>query len=159
FRSATTHGVPVKPFGRVPDRRTDAQIEIWAEKEDGTQVLEGTAKAGNPGEPSILEERLRNLPARGDVRILCHVEPGLQTDAYPTRIDRERAQRQIDAMTEPLTWYTESSPWGGPVVNPGMAVGILRACEPGFDLRRHKAVGLFGAIEINHLAGPMFLDR
>ncbi len=161
FQNATTHGIPVKPFGRVPDRRTDAQMEIWAEKEDGTRVLEGTAKIGNPDEPSMLGERLRNLPPRGEVRILAHIEPGLKTDAYPTRLDsdRDRAQRQIEAMTEPLEWYTGASPWGGPIINPGMAVGILRACEPGFDLRRNKAVGLFGAIEINHLAGPMFLDR
>lgn len=159
FQNATTHGIPVKPFGRLPERRTDAQVEIWTEKEDGSRVLEGTAKIGTPGEPSLLEERLRNLPPRGEVRILGHIEPGLQTDAFPTRLDSERAQRSIDAMTEPLQWYTGASPWGGPIINPGAAVGILRACEPGFDLRRHQAVGLFGGIEINHLSGPMLLDR
>ncbi len=159
FQNATTHGIPVRPFARVPERKTDAQIDIWAKKEDGTRVLEGTAKVGNPGDPSVLAERLRNLPPRGDVRILGHIQPGLKTDAYPTRLESEKAARGIAAMTEPLTWYTESSPWGGPIINPGQAVGILRACEPGFDLRRHKSVGLFGAIEINHLAGPMFLDR
>ncbi|MCK9486818.1 MAG: hypothetical protein M0R73_08980 [Dehalococcoidia bacterium] len=164
FQNATTHGVPVRPFGRPPQHEadappTDAQMEIWAEREDGARVLEGTASIGAPDEPSVLAERLRNLPPRGEVRILGHIEPGLTTDAYPTRLEAERYARTIDAMTEPLGWYADASPWGGPIINPGAAVGILRACEPGFDLRRHKSVGLFGGIEINHLAGPMFVGR
>lgn len=164
FRDATTHGVPVRPFGRVPAARTDAQIAIRTERDDGTLVLEGTARIGRPAEPSTLAERLGNLPERGETRILAHVSPGDVAEAVPTRIDEARLAREVAAMTEPLTWYVpaehgDASPWGGPVINPGAAISILRACEGGFGLRRNRAVGLFGAIEINHFAGPMMVGR
>jgi hypothetical protein len=35
----------------------------------------------------------------------------------------------------------------------------MRGPEVGFDLRRHEAVGLFGAIEVQHLAGPVHAGR
>ena len=61
--------------------------------------------------------------------------------------------------TEALDWYLGESPWGGPIASPAMAVRLLRNGEQGIDFRRARAVGLFGAIEIRHIAGPVMLDR
>jgi hypothetical protein len=159
FRNATLHGEWVRPLLRVPQPGDNAQTDVWMERDDGLQVLEGTASIGRPAIPSTVEQRLRNLPARGETRILAQLEPGQKTDAYPTRFDAARLERQLAVLTEPLDWYTGPSPWGGPIANPGIAVGPLRACEAGFRLRENRAVGLFGAIEIRHLAGPIFVDR
>ncbi|MQA00539.1 MAG: hypothetical protein GEU80_14615 [Dehalococcoidia bacterium] len=74
-------------------------------------------------------------------------------------MDPVRRERQLEAMTERLDWYDGPTPWGGPVVNPGMAVGLFRGPEQGFNLNREGVVGLFGAIEIRHLAGPIMADR
>lgn len=62
-------------------------------------------------------------------------------------------------MTAPLPWYESASPWGGPVCSPltmcrvlvaGMTESIERQCG--------EFVGMYGAIEVRHVDGPMFLD-
>ncbi len=160
FRNATMHGEPVQPFAKVPARRTDAQTDIWMHRDTGALVLEGTASVGNPGVPTCIDERLANLPERGETRILELARPGTTTPEEPVhRTDPVRRERQLQAMTEPLDWYDGPTPWGGPIVNPGVAVGLFRGPERHFNLRREGVVGLFGAIEIRHLNGPIFEDR
>src|SRR5690606_33158359 len=81
FRNATVDGESVRPIVEVPaSDAPDQQIRVWSEREDGLQVLEGTASIGTPGEPSMLRERLSNVPVRGETRILAHVEPGDVTE-------------------------------------------------------------------------------
>jgi hypothetical protein len=62
-------------------------------------------------------------------------------------------------LTEPLPWYEGASPWGGPIANPGLVVHIMRPVEAALGLFHGKAVGLFGAIEVRHVNGPVFVDR
>jgi hypothetical protein len=160
FRNATTHGEPVQPFGKVPAARTNAQTEIWMKRDTGELVLEGTASVGDPGAPTYIEERLKQLPPRGETRILEQAQPGTLIDELDVApLDRVRRDRSIAAMTEPLDWYDGPTPWGGPIVNPGMAVGLFRGPEQHFKLHREGVVGLFGAIEIRHINGPVFDDR
>jgi len=160
FRNATMHGDRVRPFAEAASANTDAQVSIWMERDDQVRILEGTASTGRPAAPSYLDERLANLPPRGETRILAHVIAGLTTEVIPVRrADPARIERQLEAMTERLDWYDGPSPWGGPVINPGAAVGMFRAPEPLFNLNREGVVGLFGAIEIRHLSGPILRDR
>lgn len=159
FRNATLHGERVRPIVEVPGRRTNVQVPVWMERDDGMLVLEGTASVGEPGEPTALRQRLANVAPRGETRILAHLEPGLKTGRYPARYSLDANKARLEATTEPLEWYTGDSPWGGPIVNPGMAVTILRSAERGIPMREHKAVGLFGAIEVRYLAGPIFAER
>ena len=159
FRNATLHEERVRPIVEVPTRATDIQVPVWMERDDGLQVLEGTASVGDPGEPTALRRRLANLAPRGETRILAHLEPGLTTERFPARFSLEEHRARLEATTEPLEWYTGDSPWGGPIVNPGMAVTILRAAERGIPMRENRAVGLFGAIEVRFLAGPVFAER
>jgi hypothetical protein len=63
-------------------------------------------------------------------------------------------------MTEPLDWYTGSSPWGGLIASPSGVVGLLFTrllADTKEAMGEH--VGLFGAIEIRFRAGPVFLER
>ncbi len=157
FRFATMHGERVRPFARVLEGGLRADLSM--ERDDGTLVLEGSASAGGDSEPSYIARKLEVLPERGETRILAHLQPGLVTDEVPAAaIDPVRYERQLEAMTERLDWYDGPTPWGGPVVNPGVAVGLFRSVERGFNLRRDGVVGLFGAIEVAHLAGPIFRD-
>ena len=61
--------------------------------------------------------------------------------------------------SDPLDWYTGQSPWGGPIAAPSAAVEMLWPRRP-LALREHigRAVGLFGAIEVAHVAGPILLE-
>jgi ribosomal protein S18 acetylase RimI-like enzyme len=71
---------------------------------------------------------------------------------------RERIERGL--CSGPLDWYTGPSPFGGPIAAPSALVELLWA-PPTKALGAHigKAVGLFGAIEVAHLAGPVFLEE
>ena len=48
FRNATIDNEAVRPIAQEPPRRADdAQVKIWMERDDGMQVLEGTASVGD----------------------------------------------------------------------------------------------------------------
>lgn len=160
FTNATLHREPVRCLLRRPaPEDDDAQVEVWMEHESGMRVCEGTASVGSPAQPSALRSRLANLRPPGDVRILRALEPELPMGPVPSRVAAEEQRRRLKRITEPLDLYEGGSPWGGPVATPNMMVRALRAPEATLRLDRGGAVGLFGAIEIRNLAGPVFVER
>ena len=160
FRSATTDGEPVRAYVRMPSRNAkDAQVDVWMEKDDGTQVLEGTASIGAPPEPSMLRRKLAEPRESGEMRMLSHLAPGDRIGPVSVRLSEADAGPRLDAITEPLDWYRSPSPWGGPIVGPGLLVHLMTQAQKGMRLGRAQAVGLYGAIEIRHLRGPVFSDR
>lgn len=159
FRNATIDGEPVRPLAQVPPAGADdAQINIFMEKEDGTQVLEGTASIGDPPEPSMLRRKLAEPREAGEMRLLADVRAGDAIAPRRTRCVRKDSDPRLAVVTEPLDWYTGPSPWGDPVLNPGMIVHVMVAAQRNMALPA-DAVGLYGAIEVRHLRGPVFLER
>lgn len=159
FRNATTDQEPVRTFVRIPEQQADVQTEIWMEDREGRQVLEGTASVGDPGVPSRLEQLRESQRTGGDVRILGHLTPGADLPPVDTELPLAAGAQRMRVITEPLAWYAGGSSWGGPIATPALVVRAMRPVEQGMDLRRHRAVGLFGAIELRFLAGPVFLAR
>ncbi len=160
FLNATTHLEPVRAFVRRPEQPgSDAQVEVWMEREDGLRVCEGTASAGTPEQTSALRARVERLRPPGDVRILRALQPGQTMPPTPARIDGERLDERIALTTEVLPEYREPALRGGRVLSPALVVQALRRAEAGLELDVGRAVGLFGAIEIEHLKGPVFADR
>jgi hypothetical protein len=157
FRNATLHGEAVRPLVQLPSATEDHQVNVWMERDDGLQVLEGTASIGDPTEPSMLRRKLAERREEGEQRILEQLAAGQRLDAVPTRVDVSAQRARLEAITEPLDWYTASSPWGRPILNPGLVVHAMVAIQQRMPARR--AVGLYGAIEVRHLAGPVFADR
>jgi hypothetical protein len=158
FAYATTSGDPVIALVERPAGPA-GQVEARMEQPDGTLVASGTASAGAVAEPSHLRTTLRQFEP-GSLRMLAELSVGDALAAHEGMVSSEHVAQRIAAggMTEPLDWYRGASPWGGPVASPSSIVQLLRN-GPG-DFGRHvaKAVGLFGAIEIRHHAGPVFLD-
>lgn len=160
FRNATLDGERVRTLAQAPTTTSDAQINVWMERDDGLQVLEGTASVGDPSEPSLLRQKLAEPREPGEMRILSRVSVGQELPPVTSRVDRDDAREIADRLrviTEPLDWYTDSSPWGGPILNPGLLVHALVAAQTG--IRSGPAVGLYGAIEVRHHNGPAFHDR
>ena len=60
FRNATIDNEAVRPIVEVATGGNNEQINVWMERDDRMQVLEGTASIGTPGEPSLL--CLQRLP-------------------------------------------------------------------------------------------------
>ncbi|HYM16114.1 MAG TPA: hypothetical protein VEZ14_11190 [Dehalococcoidia bacterium] len=159
FRNATTGGEPVRTLAQVPPTgAADAQINVWMERDDGTQVLEGTASAGAPAAPSLLRRKLTEPRESGEQRILAALPLGDLDAPVRVRLTSAESRPRLAVITEPLDWYTTASPWGGPVANPGLVVHLMVQVQRRMKLRR-DAVGLYGAIEVRHLAGPVFAEH
>lgn len=159
FRNATTDQERVRAFAEVPEvRRRDEQVRIWMEDAEGRLVLEGSASVGESGVPTHLEQVRANQRMDGDIRILGHLRPGQELGPVRTSLPLDAGAARMRVITEPLEWYTGPSPWGGPIATPALMVRILRAVERDIE-RRHPAVGLFGAIELRHLNGPVLLGK
>lgn len=163
FTNATTDGEPVQAFvGQPPPRVTDAQVEVWMDRDDGLRVAEGTASVGEPGEPTALHSRDLRASDPAELRMFADLGPGASLGEVEIELPAKDLRARIEAglVTEPLDWYTGDSPWGGPIAAPSAAVRMLyrRSSE---KLRTHTggAVGLFGAIELRHVTGPLLLDR
>ena len=160
FINATTDREPVRAFmAQAPAGTADAQVDVWIEREDGMRVAEGSASGGNPGEPTALLRRPLDRFEPGELRILQGIGPGTKFEPIDVRLD---LQPQIDRMaviTEPLDWYTGDSPWGGPIAMPTSTVQMLYAKSLA-TLRGQMggAVGLFGAIELRNINGPVRVD-
>jgi hypothetical protein len=63
-------------------------------------------------------------------------------------------------ITEVIDWYRAPSPWGGPIAPPSAVVDLVSSVAG--DLLASKlgpAVGMWGALEVTHVSGPVLLDH
>ena len=160
FINATISDDEVIAMVAVPPAGDDVQVKVKMERPDGTLVAEGTAGVGNPSEPT----HLSSIDLRGgatSLRILEGIVPGHKLKGHDVTLDPAplRARIEAGALTEPLDWYTGDSPWGGAVANPSTLVQLLRNRGGDFGPNIGSAVGLFGAIEIRHHAGPILFGQ
>ena len=85
FRNATRGDEAVRVLVQKPTGgAVDTQVNVWMERDDGTQVLEGTASVGKPAEPSMLARKLAEPRDAGEMRMLGHLSPGDTTT--PVRV-------------------------------------------------------------------------
>jgi hypothetical protein len=128
----------------------------------GTVVAEGTASVGSPSKPTAIFARDLRPADPKQLRILRNVHPGDHLGDLEIELSGEEQQRLVreQLITEPLAWYSEESPWGGPIAAPSTVVRLLYN-ELTLPLRSslEPRVGLMGAIEIRFLSGPIHLDR
>jgi hypothetical protein len=161
FLNATTDREPVRAFlKQPPPGATDAQVDAWIERDDGMKVAEGTASVGSPKEPTALLRRPLDRFAPGELRILKGLKVGDRFDECNVLLPREAQAERMKVITEPLDWYTRPSPWGGAIAAPAAMVQLLHQ-KPIATLRGKlgAAVGLFGAIELRNIDGPVLVDH
>ena len=156
FINATISDDEVIAMVGIPSTAGDTQTPVRMERPDGTVVAEGTASIGKVDTPS----HLSSIDLRGGatgLRILEGIAPGHKLKGHEATLDGELLRARIEggAFTEPLPWYTGDSPWGGAIANPSTLVQLLRNRGGDFGPNIGSAVGLFGAIEIRHHAGPV----
>ncbi len=107
----------------------------------------------------MLRRKLAEPREAGEMRMLAHLSPGDTFEPVRVQLSEKDAAPRLAAITEPLEWYSGASPWGGSIVGPGLLVHLMTQAQAGMKLGRAQAVGLYGAIEIRHVAGPVFSDR
>ena len=163
FTNATTDGEPVQAFVDQPAPGSSAaQVKAWMDRGDGMRVAEGTAAVGTPGEPTALAARDLRPSKPEELRMFSDLRAGQALEEAEVELAAKdlRARIEKNLLTEPLNFYTEDSSWGGPIAAPSTMVGLLYRSASG-QLHRSTggAVGLFGAIEIRNIDGPVLLDR
>jgi hypothetical protein len=161
FLNATTDREAVRAFLKEPPLdATDAQVDIWIEREDGMRVAEGTASIGSPDEPSALLRRPLDRFDAGQLRILGGLKAGDRFDECDAFLAKDAMTARMKVITEPLEWYTKPSPWGGAIATPAAMVQLLYS-QSIATLRGTlgRAVGLFGAIELRNINGPVMVER
>lgn len=164
-------GEETRAFAQMPQPGA-ALTRVWAEKADGTPVLEASASIGPDHGRTLLEERLAALRPPGPLVILEGLKVGMK-GAEEERVCMEMDQhmgalypfslaRKLAVITENSPWYSEApaSPWGRPVV-PLEMVSVLAEYSSGLSRFPVKgpAVGLFADQEIRMIEGPLFVGE
>lgn len=155
FRYATTDLEAVRCFAKLdPSLKTveKGQTNIWIEDNEQHLVAEGTASIGGADNLSALRMRIANTPRASDLRILKELVIGYSSAPQPVRVPRENLAGRLKLITEPLDVYDGDKPY----LPPSLMVQAMRKSEADV-LVRHKdmGVGLFGAIEVQHINGPV----
>jgi len=148
---------------------------IYAEKRDGTPVLTGTATIGPDHGVTELDRRRAALRPAEQLVILADLKVGQLGAGNPESVrmgfDESKGalypfslEDKLKVITEPCSWHTRDggpgSPWGRAVI-PLEMISVLAQYTSGQSGFRSKgpAVGLFAALEIKLIDGPLFVDH
>ena len=160
FRSATVDREPVRCLTTEPERVGNIRrTNVWMEKEDGTIVASGTASCGGHDEKSELRSKLESIRPISELRILKNLKVGAQCEDQRCFVENSFLDAQLGVITEPLSCYKTSNEFSGrvlPVTQVVRAfdppeVALITEVEPPF-------VGLYGAIEIEFINGPVLAE-
>lgn len=165
FRNMVFEGEEVRALAEMPAEGA-TRTGAWAEKADGTPVLEASASLGEG--PTLLEERMAKLSPPGPLVILEDLEVGM-TGRAEERVRMEPEQHmgslypfsldeKLERITEAASWSRDASasPWGRRAI-PLEMVSVLAQHtnrEAGFPVKG-PAVGLFADLEIRMIDGPL----
>lgn len=172
YRNACFEGEKVRAFVAKPQGEA-TQTTIRLEREDGTEILRGTAAVGGNNPPSALEQRISELSPLQNPVILRDVPVGMRTKRISVRMDATQHMgalypfslaQKLEAITEPSPWYTaagaSSSPWQRPIIPIEMVSVLLNYSSDAasFPVRK-PVVGLFADQEIRMHDGPLFVGQ
>jgi hypothetical protein len=169
YQNMVIEGEETRAFAEIPPAGATS-TRVWAEKADGTPVLEASASLG-PGQ-TLLEQRLAQLRPPERLVILADLKVGM-TGAEEERVRMDPDQhmgalypfslsQKLAAITETSPWYSDpgASPWGRAII-PLEMVSVLAEYSSGkarFPVKG-PAVGLFADQEIRMIDGPLFVGE
>lgn len=171
FQNMVVDGESVRAFIERPGPDS-THLHAWAEKADGTAVLQASASLGPNHGPTLLEQRMAKLRPPEKLVILADLHVGMTGGkAESVRMDADQhmgdlypftLNQKLEHITEYSSWYADNSasPWGRAVI-PLEMVSVLAeytSREAGFPVK-HPAVGLFADQEIRMIDGPLFVGE
>lgn len=169
YKNMVVEGEEVRVFVKPV---SDTSAECWAEKSDGTPVLEASATLGPDHGQTLLEARMEKLRPAGELVILSDLTVGMvgkQDEPIRMAADQNMGalypfslNEKLQKITERSTWYdsAEASPWGRAII-PTEMISVLAEYTnrlAGFPVKG-PAIGLFADLEIRYLDGPVFVDE
>ncbi len=160
FKNATVDKERVQVFAE-PVPAGARHTRVWMEREDGLLVCTGTAGTGDFSTSELRQKNLRPCDPL-ELKILHRLEAGMSLGTYEvvTTPDKQFSRYDAGVISDPLSWYRESSPWGELVAAPCTVLEYLWAYPmQGLMPLVGESVGLFGAIEIAFSKGPLLMNR
>lgn len=169
FQNMVVEGESVRAFIEQPEPGA-TRVRAWAEKADGTPVLEASASIG-AGE-TLLDQRMARLRAPEKLVILSDLQVGMAGAVdEKVRMDPDQnmgnlypfsLNQKLSKITENCTWYSngDDTPWGRAVI-PLEMVSVLAeytSKDAEFPVKQ-PAVGLFADQEIRMIDGPLFVGE
>lgn len=170
FQNMVVEGEQVRAFVERPAPGA-TRVRCWAEKADGTPVLEASASIGDAG-LSLLDERMAKLRPVDKLVILADLQVGMQgAEEERVRMDADQhmgdlypfsLNQKLERITENSPWYSdaEATPWGRPII-PLEMVSVLAEYSSklaAFPVKQ-PVIGLFADQEIRMIDGPLFVGE
>ena len=128
---------------------SDTKVTIWMENEVGRRVVEGTASLGEDPESEVQARLSHNLPDP-ELRMLADVALEAPSPACPARVTDTQIAERVALTTEPLECYVTRR-----IAPVAPYVHAFRGVEEHIIPVTGPYVGMFGAIEVQYLAGPV----
>ncbi|NQY13602.1 MAG: hypothetical protein HRT81_07080 [Henriciella sp.] len=169
YKNMVVEGEEVRVFVKpVAPNRADC----WAEKADGTPVLEASATLGPDHGETLLEARMARLRPAGELVILADLHVGMvgkEDEPVSMAADQNMGalypfslNEKLNKITERTPWYDDASasPWGRAIV-PTEMISVLAEYsnrKAGFPTKG-PAIGLFADLEIRYINGPIFVGE
>jgi hypothetical protein len=171
YQNMVIEGEEVRAFVTLPSKGT-TRTDAWAQKADGTAVLEASASIGPNHGPSLLEHRLSQLRPPEKLLILADLRVGM-TGACDERVRMDPDQhmgalypfslnQKLTRITESSSWYSDpsSTPWGRAIIPLEMVSVLVEYSSPTAKFPvKGPAVGLFADQEIRMIDGPLFVGE
>ncbi len=171
YQNMVVEGEEVRAFAEIPAAGATT-TKVWAEKADGTPVLEASASLGPNHGQTLLEARIAALRAPEKLVILRDLKVGLKgAEEEKVRMNPDQnmgalypfsLNQKLAKITETSDWYSEgkSNPWGRAII-PLEMVSVLAEYSSGRARWPTKgpAVGLFADQEIRMIDGPLFVGE
>jgi hypothetical protein len=148
------------------------RTSAWAQKADGTPVLEASASIGPEHGTTLLEQRMAQLRPPERLVILADLRVGMKgAEDEHVRMDFEQhmgalypfsLKQKLERITENSRWYSDASatPWARALI-PLEMVSVLAeysSSKARFPVKG-PAVGLFADQEIRMVDGPLFVGE
>ncbi len=153
FRQATVDRESVRALGQAGE----PHARLWMENEAGALIADGTASCrGRDSDTAV--ERLMAGQAKADpagLRILSKAKVGDEVTGLDVTVSAASLERRLENITERLPVYEGDKA----VLPPSMAVALYRgSAQEKLYKTDGPAVGLFGAIELQSIKGPIRAD-
>ena len=171
FQNMVVEGESVRAFVEIPEPG-GTRARAWAEKADGTPVLEASASIGPDHGQTLLEQRMAKLRPPEKLVILSDLEVGMTgAQDEPVRMDPDQhmgnlypfsLNQKLEKITEYSPWYAEgaSSPWGRPIIPLEMVSVLAEYTSPRAQFPvKHPVIGLFADQEIRMVDGPLLVGE
>jgi hypothetical protein len=170
YRNPCFEGDRVRAFLAKP-APDEHRAAIWMQREDGTEVLRGTASIGPEHPRTALDERLKELRPPEPRVILRDVEVGMRSPRLSVHMDFNQHMGslypfsladKLKVITENSPWYSQpdASPWHRAIIPFEMISVLLNYSTWSVQFPvKTPVVGLFADQEIRLLAGPLFVGE